>query len=237
MSVSNMGEHTHHRAGNICLVMVLVLLFLVAGCSHVKNEPASPGSSSTPSGTHDPTVISEETISFPSGEKYTLQLKQTEYMKLLTPSDPGFDIYEGAYRGRFSFVTRNMDGTLIDELGINQYFGNGTFGLMGAVVPATGDWNKDGDVDFNIGTPVGGGSGEMKFALFSIDKTGKLRHINARGYKEDGYIYTTAMDQTWGFWQEDPHSRNIAVSVWDSDVHGYVAGEYVWTNGEYVFKE
>jgi hypothetical protein len=185
----------------------------------------------------DKTIISSEMIVLSSGEKYTLQLKQTEYMKLLTPSDPGFDIYEGAYRGRFSFVTRNMDGTLIDELGINQYFGNGPFGLVGAFVPATGDYNKDGDIDFNIGTPVGDDSGEMKFALFSINKAGKLRHINARGYKEDGYIYTTADGQTWGFWQEDPHSKNITVSVWGSEIHGYITGEYVWTNGEYVFEK
>lgn len=185
----------------------------------------------------DKTIISSVMIVLSSGEKYTLQLKQTEYMKLLTPSDPGFDIYEGAYRGRFSFVTRNMDGTLIDELGINQYFGNGPFGLMGAVVPATGDYNKDGDIDFNIGTPVGDDSGEMKYALFSINRAGKLRHINARGYKKDGFIYTTAMDQTWDFWQEDPHSKNIEVTVWGSEIHGYVTGVYVWTNGEYVFKE
>lgn len=236
MSGSSIGEDTHHRA-RIWIVTALAILFLVAGCARGKNQPSSPGSSSTPSGTHDPTVISEETIAFPSGEKYVLQLKQTEYMKLLTPSDPGFDLYEGAYRGRFSFVTRNIDGTLIDELGINQYFGNGTFGLMGAVVPATGDWNKDGDIDFNIGAPVHDDSGEMKYALFSINKAGKLRHINAQGYKEDGYIYMTAMDQTWDFWQKDPHSKNITVSVWDSDVHGYVAGDYVWTNGEYVFKK
>lgn len=185
----------------------------------------------------DKTIISSEMIVLSSGEKYTLQLRQTEYMKLLTPDDPGFSIYGGQYRGRFSFVIRNMDGALIDELGINQYFGNGTFGLMGAVVPATGDWNKDGDVDFNIGAPVHDHSGEMKYALFSITKAGKLRHINARGYKEDGFIYTTAMDQTWGFWQEDPHSKSIAVTVWGSEIHGYMAGEYVWTDGEYVFKK
>jgi hypothetical protein len=186
----------------------------------------------------DKTIISSEMIVLSSGEKYTLQLKQTEYMKLLTPDDPGFSIYEGQYRGRFSFVIRNMDGILIDELGINQYFGNGTFGLMGAFVPATGDWNKDGDIDFNIGAPVHDDSGEMKYALFSITRAGKLRHINARGYKEDGFIYTAAMDQTWGFWQEDPHSKSIKVTVGGSEIqHGYVAGEYVWTNGEYVFKE
>jgi len=230
MSPSSIGQYRHRRAV-VWLVTALVLLFVVAGCSHGTSKP-TPNPDSVP----DKTVVSHETISFPSGEKYVLQLRQTEHMKLLTPSDPGFDIYEGAYRGQFSFVTRNMDGTLIDELGINQYFGNGTFGLMGAIVPATGDWNKDGDIDFNIGTPVGGDSGEMKFALFSINEAGKLRHINARGYKEDGYIYTTAMDQTWDFWQENPQSKNITVSVWNSDVHGYVAGEYVWTNGEYVFK-
>ena len=231
MSGSNIGEDTHHRA-RIWIVTVLALLFLVAGCSHGTNEPVP-----NPDPIPDKTVISEETITFPSGEKYVLQLKQTEYMKPLTPSDPGFDIYEGAYLGRFSFVTRNMDGTLIDELGINQYFGNGTFGLVGAFVPATGDYNKDGDIDFDIGTSVGDDSGEMKYALFSINKAGKLRHINTRGYKEDGYIYTTADGQTWGFWQEDPHSKNITVSVWVSEIHGYITGEYVWTNGEYVFKK
>ncbi len=228
-----------YMAATRLLVIMAFLLFLATGYGRGKTKPASPSADSTPSGTHDPTVISEETITFPSGEKYVLQLEQTEYMQLLTPIDPGFDINEGAYRGQFSFVTRNMDGAIIDELGINQYFGNGTFGLVGAFVPATGDYNKDGDIDFDIGSPVprGDDSGEMKYVLFSINKAGKLRHIAARGYKEDGYIYTTADGQTWDFWQEDSHSKNITVTVWNSDTHGYVTGEYVWTKGEYVFKK
>jgi hypothetical protein len=185
----------------------------------------------------DKTVISEQTITFPSGEKYALQLKQTEYMKPLTPDDPGFSMYEGAYRGRFSFVTRGINGALIDELGINQYFGNGPFGLMGAFVLATGDYNKDGDIDFNIGAPVHDDDGEMKFALFSINRSGELRHINARGYKEDGFLYMNAMEQTECFREEDSDPRNIIVGVANPKGGGYVAGKYVWTDGEYVFKE
>lgn len=231
-SDSSMGKHAHHRAGNICLVTVLALLFLVTGCSHGENEPP-PDSGAKP----DKTVISEQTITFPSGEKYTLQLKQTEYMKPLTPDDPGFSMCEGAYRGRFSFMTRNMDGTFIDELGINQYFGNGPFGLMGAVVPATGDYNKDGDIDFNIATPVHDHSGEMKFAVFSINKSGELRHINARGYKEDGFLYENAMEQTDYFREAASDPRNVAVLTAKPEHGGYMAGEYVWTNGEYVFKK
>lgn len=225
-------KHAHRRTGNICLVAVLALLFLVTGCSHGENEP--PPDSDAKS---DKTVISEQTITFPSGEKYALQLKQTEYMKPLTPDDPGFSMYEGAYRGRFSFIARKTDGTLIDELGINQYFGNGPFGLMGAIVPATGDYNKDGDIDFNIGTSAHDHSGEMKFALFSINKSGKLRHINARGYKEDGFLYENAMEQTDYFPEAASDPRNIAVGIAKPEGGGYVAGEYVWTNGEYVFKK
>jgi len=225
-------KHAHRRTGNICLVAVLALLFLVAGCGHGENEPP-PDSDANP----DKTVISEQTIIFPSGEKYTLQLKQTEYMKPLTWGDPGFSMYEGGYRGHFSFVTRGKDGTLIDELGINQYFGNGPFGLMGAVVPETGAYNKDGDIDFNIGTSAHDHSGEMKYVLFSINKSGELRRINARGYKEDGFIYTNAMEQTEYFREDDSDLRSIIVGVAKPEGGGYVAGEYVWTHGEYVFKK
>ncbi|HNW85183.1 MAG: hypothetical protein ABFC79_02225 [Candidatus Cryosericum sp.] len=222
MMLRSRTSESSHRRTRTCLVTILASLFLVAGCNHKVNGP---------------TVISEETITFPSGESYVLQLTQTEYMKPLKPSDADFSIYQGAFRGQFSFVTRNAGGTLIDELGINQYFGNGPFGLMGAVVPATGDYNKDGDIDFNIGVPADDHSGEMKYALFSIDKAGKLRHITARGYKEDGFLYQTAMEQTWDFYQTDSDPTGVVVSVSNPGGDGYVNGEYVWVNGEYVFKK
>jgi hypothetical protein len=220
------------RAGSVWLVVAIALLFLVAGCGHGESEPP-PNSSASPG----KSVISEQTVTFPSGEEYALQLQQTEYMKPLTWGDPGFSMYEGGYRGYFSFVTRGKDGTLIDELGINRYFGNSPFGLMGTVVPKTGDYNKDGDIDFNIGTSAHDHSGEMKYVLFSINRSGELRHINARGYKEDGFIYMNAMEQTEYFREGNSDPRSIAVNIAKPEHGGYIAGEYIWTNGEYVFKK
>ncbi|MCE5193425.1 MAG: hypothetical protein ABFD13_06255 [Candidatus Cryosericum sp.] len=74
-------QERQEAAGSICLVTALVLLFLVAGRSHGTNEPM-PGPDPIP----DKTVISEEAITFPSGEKYVLQLKQTGPWGLWVPS-------------------------------------------------------------------------------------------------------------------------------------------------------
>jgi hypothetical protein len=46
-----------------------------------------------------------------------------------------------------------------------------------------------------------------------------------------------AMEQTECFREEDSDPRNIIVGVANPKGGGYVAGKYVWTDGEYVFKE
>ncbi len=40
--------------------------------------------------------------------------------------------------------------------------------------------------------PVGDGSDEYKYVLFSVGKGGKVYFLPTKGYKEDGYIYSEA---------------------------------------------
>lgn len=93
-----------------------------------------------------------------------------------------------------------------------------------------------------IGFPVGDGSGEYRYVMFTVAVNGRISTLKTRGYKEDGFIYSldgvrSGFDHFLGIqlltyvnlrnlWQYNPRPCNILPAcvkytiVWFSDSKG-----------------
>lgn len=80
------------------------------------------------------------------------------------------------------------------------------------------------------------GSGEYKYVIFSIDKDGKLFSFSAKGYKEEGYIYTAAGSYSNKFISGIGKDTGILVGV-GKNGGGFEPAKYVWNGTQFEFKK
>lgn len=160
---------------------------------------------------------------------YSVSVVQTEYKRPLQPEDPGFSIYESAYRGRFDLLVHDQSQKLLSRTSLNQYFGNDDLGFIGDIVTVFTDWNGDGDCDFAVGRPCKD-SPESQYVILSVDSSGGIYRLPAGGYKQDGYVYSAGT----------PCHRlvtnpQIGILVTLGVEHGYIEARYLWDGSSFVF--
>ena len=173
-----------------------------------------------------PYIISIEKV--PDYQNVYLAIEQTEFLNPMKATDPQFDIYKSYILGNFDAVIYK-NSKEISRLNLNSLFGEAPIGWAGPFTIIFNDYNADGLKDFAIGQPVEG-SADFKYAILTISGEGALSRLNARGYKEEGFIYNS---------NETPEFKNlpspeIGVSVVLSD-NGWMNGAYVWDNTEQAF--
>lgn len=173
-----------------------------------------------------PYVISKEQI--PNHDNTYLAIEQVEFRNPLKPYDEDFDIYKSYMLGNFDAVVYKNNKE-VSRLNINDLFAEATIGWAGPFSIIFNDYNSDGMEEFALGQPDEG-SADFKYVLITIDSEGMLSRLNAKGFKEEGYIYSSNETPELSIIQEP----EIGVSVVLSD-GGWKKGTYIWDDAEHSF--
>lgn len=164
----------------------------------------------------------------PRQDNTYLAIEQTEFVNPAKPYDEEFDIYKSYMLGNFDAVVYKNNKE-ISRLNINNLFGETTIGWAGPFAIIFNDYNKDGMEEFAIGQPING-SADFKYVLITIDSNGTMKRLNAKGFKEEGFIYSSSESPDLSFLQDS----KIGISVMLSD-GGWKKGSYIWNETEQLF--
>ena len=173
-----------------------------------------------------PYIVSMEQL--PNHEDAHLAIEQTKFLVPLKPYDEEFDIYKSYILGDFDAVVYKNNKE-ISRLNINNLFGEEAIGWAGPFIIIFNDYNRDGMQEFAIGQSIDG-SADFKYVLITIDSNGVLNKLNAKGFKEEGFSYSSSETPDLPLLQ-DPE---IGVSVMLSD-GGWRKGSYIWCESEELF--
>ena len=194
---------------------ILFILLALAGCSNPNSQK---------------TIVAQTTLTIVEDQRqYTFSIVQTNGSS--TRADE-----KSSYNGTFDLVVENDKGAQTSRKSLNNYFGKKELVFDGPVNLNTGDYNSDKFFDIPIGFPVDDGSGEYKYVIFSIDKDGKLFSFSAKGYKEEGYIYTAAGSYLNEFISGLGKGTSILVGV-GKNGGGFEPAKYVWNGTQFEFKK
>lgn len=174
-------------------------------------------------------IVSENKVQI-NDYVYRLYIIQTKYKKPPVPGEKNFDMYNSAFYGAFDIVTLNNNNKEVDRLNLNQFFKQEDIGFIGKLELKTVDYNKDGNLDFAIGQPAKDGT--FKYVVFSIEETGKLRHLPVK----DDYIYNISSNHTAEFVLNEA-GNGIKVAIPKPEGGGYKKAEYVWEDEQFTLAQ
>lgn len=92
--------------------------------------------------------------------------------------------------GDFDLVVFDDKGVELYRRSLNQCFGQKKLTFKRPVTLVALDYNGDRRPDVPIGFPVGDGSGEYRYVMFTVAVNGRISTLKTRGYKQDGFIYS-----------------------------------------------
>ena len=199
-------------------LFVLFSLLVLAGCSN-------------PSGRNP--IVAQSTVGSIHTDRFTFSIVQMKGSSIRTDE-------RTSYSGSFDVVVQNDKGAETSRRSLNQSFGNKDLLFDGPVNLILNDYNNDNLFDIPIGFPVGDGSGEYKYLIFSVGKDGKIFPLPVKGYKEKGFVYTAASSysneftRTVGIGQGE--SPGILIGV-EKVGGGFEPAKYVWDGVQFIFEK
>lgn len=199
-----------------CFFIILFSLLALTGCSNSNSQK---------------TIVAQTTVTIVEDQRqYTFSIVQNSGAS--TRADE-----KSSYAGTFDLVVQNDKGEQTSRKSLNHYFGKKELAFDGPVnLNVAHDYNADNFFDIPIGFPVGDGSGEYKYVIFSVDKYGKLFSLPAKGYKEEGFIYTAAASFSTDLISGVGKDTSILVGV-GKDGSGFEPVKYVWNGTQFEFKK
>ncbi|MDQ7092580.1 hypothetical protein REC12_03140 [Desulfosporosinus sp. PR] len=202
------------------LFVLFFFFLLLSGCSSLNSQ------------SH---IIAQMAVATSNYERpYTFYVVQTKGSSASTNG-------KTSYSGTFDLVVRGEKGAEASHESLNQYFGNKALTFEGPVKLAVQDCNADKLLDFPLGFSAGDGSGEDKYVIFSVGKNGKIFTLPAKGYKEDGFVYTAAggncsLEFTRTIGTGEGRSPGILVGV-AKEGGNFAPAEYIWDGKQFVFEK
>lgn len=200
-----------------CFFIILFSLLVLTGCSNLNNQK---------------TIVAQTTVTIVEDQRqYIFSIVQNSGSSTVCADG------EVSHCGTFSLVVQNDKGEQTSRKSLNHYFDKKELVFDGPVnLNAAHDYNADKFTDIPIGFPVGDGSGEYKYVLFSIDKEGRIFSLAAKGYKEGGFIYTAAAGFSTDFISDMRKKASIFVGV-GKDGGGFEPAKYVWNGIQFEFEK
>ncbi|MHB1652180.1 MAG: hypothetical protein ACYCVD_06835 [Desulfitobacteriaceae bacterium] len=202
------------------LLFILFSLLVLSGCSDLDSQ--------------HPIVAQTAVTTIQDERQYTFSIVLTKGSSTLTDE-------KTTYVGTFDLVVQDDKGAETSRQSLNQHCGNKELVFEGPVnLIASGDYNADNLFDFPIGFPVGDGSGEYQYVIFSVGKDGKIFSLPGKGYKEDGFVYTAAGSYSIEFTRTDSigggESPSILIGL-KKDGGGFEPAKYVWDGKQFEFEK
>lgn len=166
-------------------------------------------------------------VAFGECKDYWIRLIMTEgcyYTEI--DSVPGGGTYNENYEGEYILEIRDENNRILDEYYVNQDWGYERINFPGKFDLCVSDYNADGLPDFTIGNY---GSSSMNiFALYSVDKDGKISKI--------GHVTDVSKDYSIYLIQEQ-ESTDIYTTIWNNATGEEETVVWKWSeDGKYVEK-
>lgn len=200
-------------------LFILFSLLVLTGCSNPNSQ--------------NPIVAQTAVKSIQNERQYTFSIVQTKGSSAHTDK-------KTSYAGTFDLVVHDVKGAETSRRSLNQSFGNKDLLFDGPVNLIVNDYNNDNLLDIPIGFPVGDGSGEYKYVIFSVGKDGKIFSLPVKGYKEEGYVYTVPGSYSIEFTRTidigQGESPGILIGV-EKNGGGFEPAKYVWDGEQFKFEK
>lgn len=200
-------------------LLILFSVLVLTGCSYANSE--------------DLVVAQMAVATIQYEHPYKFALVQTEDSSTRAGE-------ETSYLGSFDLVAQDASGAEMSRQSLNQSFGRQELTLDGPVNLTVHDYNADDVLDFALGFPVGDGSGEYQYVIYSVGKDGRLFTLPAQGYKEDGFVYTAAGNCSAEFTQTggtgEGRRPSILVGI-EKGNGGFEPAKYVWNGKQFEFEK
>lgn len=200
-------------------LFILFFLLVLNGCSNSNNQNP---------------IVAQTAVEYIQYERqYTFSIVQTKGSSNHTVEKP-------SYSGSFDLVVQDDKGVETSRQSLNQSFDNKELTFDGSVNLIVHDYNADNLLDIPIGFLADDGSGEYKYVIFSVRKDGKIFSLPVKGYKEDGFVYTAANNNSIEFTQTgsagEGKNPGILIGV-EKDGDGFEPAKYVWTESNLSLKK
>ncbi len=141
----------------------------------------------------------------------------------------GGGVYEENYSGQYVVQFVDAEGSVLDELSLNEDWGYDKINFPGKFEICISDYNADGLPDFTIGT-YGSSNGNI-FWLYSISESGKIVNIaDETGLWNSDFSFSIYLEQ-----QEE--GTGFYTHYYDNILGEEITEEWIWDNeGKYVVR-
>ena len=200
-------------------LFLLFFLLVLTGCSYSSSQ------------NH---IVAQMSVATNQYEQtYVFSIVQTKVSSNQSDDKP-------SYSGIFDLVVQDDKGAEISRQSLNQSFDNKELTIVGPVYLTIHDYNADNLLDIPIGFPVGDGTGEYKYVIFSLGIDGKIFSLPVKGYKEDGFVYTAAANCLTEFTQTgsigEGKNPSLLIGVGENS-GGFEPAKYIWDGKQFVFEK